>query len=259
MAVYVVNDMKTIAHLFDGWDETFIWSCLQGLMGIAYADSSQNPASAQISLGDLCFFAGAVNHELVRNKPKNLQSDFAILVPQNREWEKAIELQYGDKAVRRMRYAIKKEKDVFDVAKLQSIVSELPESYELRHVDSDLYEEILSVDWARDWCSNYASYEEYQSYGLGVVILKNGGIVSGASSYISFHDGIEIQIDTREDERRKGLALACGAKLILECLKRGWYPSWDAHNQGSLALAEKLGYHFDKEYPVYEVSEFIEL
>lgn len=42
-------------------------------------------------------------------------------------------------------------------------------------------------------------------------------------------------------------------KLILECLKQGWYPSRDAHNLGSVALAEKLGYHLDHEYEAYEV------
>ena len=41
--------------------------------------------------------------------------------------------------------------------------------------------------------------------------------------------------------------------LILECLERGWYPSWDAQNKESVALAEKLGYHFDYEYVAYEV------
>lgn len=84
-------------------------------------------------------------------------------------------------------------------------------------------------------------------------MLKDGVIVSGASSYTSFSAGIEIEIDTMEAFRRKGLASACGAKLILECLKRGLYPSWDAHNKESLALAQKLGYRFANEYPVYEV------
>ena len=80
---------------------------------------------------------------------------------------------------------------------------------------------------------------------------KDGEIVSGASSYSSYVRGIEIEIDTREDYRRRGLAYICGAKLVLECLGRGWYPSWDAQNQWSVALAEKLGYHFDHEYVTY--------
>lgn len=73
------------------------------------------------------------------------------------------------------------------------------------------------------------------------------------SSYSGYHGGIEIEIDTKEEYQRKGLAYICGAKLILECLERGWYPSWDAQNKWSVALTEKLGYHFDYEYEAYEI------
>ena len=54
--------------------------------------------------------------------------------------------------------------------------------------------------------------------------------------------------------RNRGLASACGAALILECLERGLYPSWDAHTEISAALAEKLGYHVSHPYVVYEVE-----
>ena len=85
--------------------------------------------------------------------------------------------------------------------------------------------------------------------------MKGQKIVSGASSYSSYKDGIEIEIDTHKDYRRKGLAYACGAKLILACLEKGWYPSWDAHNKASVALAEKLGYHFDHAYTAFEIEK----
>lgn len=79
-------------------------------------------------------------------------------------------------------------------------------------------------------------------------------IVAGASSYTSYEEGLEIEVDTQPDYRRKGLALSCAAKLILECLERGLYPSWDAANQESVALAEKLGYHLDHAYDVYIIQ-----
>ena len=41
---------------------------------------------------------------------------------------------------------------------------------------------------------------------------------------------------------------------LLQCLEEGLYPSWDAQNMNSVYLAEKLGYEFDHEYTVYEVS-----
>jgi predicted GNAT family acetyltransferase len=96
----------------------------------------------------------------------------------------------------------------------------------------------------------------YKRYGLGVAILKDGEPVSGASSYTSYIGGIEIQIDTKQEYRRRGLAYISGAKLILECLKRGLYPSWDAHNIWSVALAKKLGYRLDREYIAYVISGY---
>ena len=80
-------------------------------------------------------------------------------------------------------------------------------------------------------------------------------MVSGASSYSGYCGGIEIEVDTREDYRRRGLAFICGAKLILDCLEREWYPSWDAQNPWSAALAKKLGYRFSHTYAAYEIYE----
>lgn len=110
--------------------------------------------------------------------------------------------------------------------------------------------------WANDFVSQYKDFDTYQALGLGVVVLKDGELVAGASSYSRYNEGIEIEIDTREDHRRKGLAYACGAKLILECLKKDLYPSWDAQNKWSASLAEKLGYHFSHEYKAYEITGF---
>jgi predicted GNAT family acetyltransferase len=76
-------------------------------------------------------------------------------------------------------------------------------------------------------------------------------LVAGASSYSVYSGGIEIEIDTKPEYRRKGLATACGSKLILECLKRGLYPSWDAYDLRSAALAKKLGYQIDRPYVVF--------
>lgn len=101
--------------------------------------------------------------------------------------------------------------------------------------------------------SSFVTYELYGQLGLGTVILKDNEIVSGASSYTRYEDGIEIEIDTKEEYRRQGFATICGAKLILECLKRNLYPSWDAQNRWSVALAEKLGYHYSHSYTAYEV------
>ena len=256
MSVYEINKKEVITKLFENWQETIIWSCLQGYMGQAYAEDLINPESAQILVGDFCFLAGKANKELILNVPKERKSNFVIMIPQNKEWEQMIEFTYQENAKRVTRYAIKKEHNIFQKERLQEIVNGLQEPYHLQMIDEKIFKEAKSYPWSIDLCSQFANYEEYKNHGLGAAITKNGELVSGASSYTYYREGIEIEIDTREDERRKGLALVCGAKLLHACLEKGLYPSWDAQNRGSVALAEKLGYHFDKEYPAYEVYTF---
>lgn len=250
------DSMQKAELLFKGWSETVIWSCLQKVMGEIYVDNRRNPVSAMALLGDFCFLAGKPEEELVLYKPEECEKDFIIMIPQNDGWAELIEKCYGKQAKKVIRYAMKKEPDVFVKEKLQKIVDSLPQEYSLKRIDEKIYHWCRKENWCRDWVAQYTDYEVYRKYGLGVVVLKDGVPVSGASSYSSYRGGIEIEIDTEEKYRRKGLASVCGAKLILECLEKKWYPSWDAQNQWSAALARKLGYHCDYAYAAYEIWQY---
>lgn len=249
-----LTDTGKARHLFADWEESLIWSCLQGVMGEIYIEEHTTELrSAMAVLGDFTFLAGEPNLRLAAYRPDSCKTDFRIVVPQNDAWEEVIRQCYGEKAEKTLRYAIKKEEDVFDREKLRWMTAALPAEYELKLIDRALYETCKATGWCSDFVSQYADYRTYQEWGMGAVVLKDGEIISGASSYSSYRGGIEIEVDTKEEYRRKGLATACAAKLILECLERGWYPSWDAQNLWSVALAEKLGYHFSHTYTAYEI------
>lgn len=243
-----------VKKIFGNWSETIIWSCIQGIMGEIHTNSTEDAVMA--ILGDFAFYAGVPNEELIRFKPESCEQDFIIMVPQNDEWAELIEKYYGDKAKKVTRYAIKKEKDVFDACKLEQAILRLPKDYELKSLGEHEYDLCRNNRWAYDLVSQFKDYDSYKKLGLGVVVLKDGELVAGASSYSRYNEGIEIEIDTREDYRRRGLAYVCGAKLILECLEKRLYPSWDAQNKWSLDLAEKLGYHFSHEYTAYEITGY---
>lgn len=252
--IYQAEKDKKAELLFAGWEKTLIWSCLQGVMGRIYVDDKENPLSAMAVLGDFCFFAGRPNCELAAYKPEWYVQDFIIGVPRNELWADVIEEHYGDRAKKVVRYAIKKEPDVFDRNRLQEFVGQLSPEYTISLIDEEIYEYCRKEGWCRDLVSQFADWPAYQKLGLGAVVLKYGVPVAGASSYSAYSGGIEIEIDTKMEFRRRGLATVCGARLILECLDRGLYPSWDAQNLWSVALAEKLGYHFDHEYTAYEIQ-----
>ncbi|MCB6609036.1 GNAT family N-acetyltransferase [[Clostridium] symbiosum] len=255
MAIYHITgeNLKKLEPLYLGWEETMIWSVLQGEMGSAWADSLTEPRSARLAIADFSFLAGEPAGELAEFWPEEAASGFTIMVPENEAWSEEIRRIYGENAKQIVRYAIKKEPDIFDRDKLRKMAAALPAGYELRMMDEAVYRMARAEKWSEDLCSQFPDWETYRKRGLGTAVLHDGILVAGVSSYTVYLGGIEIEIDTKEEHRRKGLALAGAARLILECLDRGLYPGWDAQNRGSLALAEKLGYHFEREYTAFEV------
>ncbi len=258
--IFAMENPQNAEELFKDWQETMIWSCLQGVMGEVYAKEQICPESAAAILGDFCFFAGKPDQELVAYKPEGCGKDFMIMIPQNEEWAALIEAVYGEKAKKVIRYAIKKEPDIFlkegHGKRLEEIVEGLPFEYRIKSIDKEIFLWCKKQEWCKDWISTYKDYAEYEEKGLGMVILKDGCPVAGASSYSSYKGGIEIQIDTKPEYRRRGLASISGAALILACLEKGLYPSWDAQNKESVMLAKKLGYHYDHDYTAYEIWEY---
>ena len=151
-------------------------------------------------------------------------------------------------------HLLSKEPGVFDPGKLRANLEKLPQGFTLEPIDEGLYHALLELDWARDFCAQFGSWEEYAAHGCGFVAVKDGQVAAGASSYTWYRGGIEIEIDTKAEYRRQGLALCCASALLLHCLERGLYPSWDAATPISVALAEKLGYHFSHAYPCLEIA-----
>ncbi len=246
--IYELTDTSKVKPIFEGWNETLIYSCLQKVMGKISVTDLDSPTSAMAYVGCFAFYAGVPNKELVMAKPKG----FVIMTPQNKEWESCIETCFPA-AKKVTRYAIKKHTQ-FDFPFLRSLVKKLPEGYVLKEIDNETYNLCLTDSVTRDFVSSFESKEKYLEIGRGMVVMKSGQIVSGASSYTRYNEGIEIEVDTVEEERRKGLATIASAALILRCLDEGLYPSWDAQNMNSVHLAEKLGYEFDHEYTAYEVA-----
>ena len=102
------EELPAIAPLFEGVQETMVWSCLQGLMGEAYAEEETPPACAQLLLGDFCFFGGdaraAGAAELAGHIPRWL-----LAVPPDAAWEALIEQRNPGRFERAERYAFEKD------------------------------------------------------------------------------------------------------------------------------------------------------
>lgn len=245
--VFELKDTSKAAALFDGWEEAVICSCLQGVMGKILVTDTCRPQSACAVLGCFCFCAGKPEPQLLYHRPRG----YCILVPMTAQWAELIEERIP--AARRItRYAAKKDTR-FDVQKLRQNLTLLPKGYELREIDERLYDKCFENRLTSDFVCAFESKEEYLTHGRGVAVVKDGKIVSGASSLSYYNGGIEVEVDTIETERNKHLAIAAWSALILRCLDEGIYPSADLHNKISLHCAQKLGYELEREYTAYEI------
>ena len=247
--IYELKDFSKVKHLVEGWDSFDVVDAEIK----AFVTDPDAPRSALLySSADGIFLAGEPDRELVEYGELGDNE----VHPQNEAWEKLIK-ECWPEAVPTTRYAIRRCKD-FDREKLQSFVDALPEGYEIRRIDSGIYDLILSADDddLEYLIGDFETKEAFLEKGRGFAVLKDGKVVAGASSeYCYRFGGIEVEIDTVHRERRKGLASAVGAKLILSCMDDGLEPVWDAANLISVHLAEKLGYQFDYEYVYYWINE----
>lgn len=240
-------ETEKVGYLFNLWEETLIYSCLDKTMGKIFVTDDKSPESACAYIGCFAFFAGKPDAELIGMD----FGPFVIMVPQDDNWCALIEKKLPG-ARKTVRYATRKDTK-FDEKKLQDYTRQLPHGYEIKKIDSKVYNLCLKNSETSDLVSNFGTMENYLRHGRGFAVVKNGEVVSGASSYSYYDGGIEIQVDTVKSERQRNLATAVCSKLILDCINSEVYPSWDAQNINSLHLAQKLGYEFSHEYTVYEV------
>lgn len=242
-----VADRRDVEKLTAGWDHTMVWTCLQGHMG-QILTLEDRPDSALLSVGDFCFLAGEPCRELLE------RAEVPLLVPQTEGWCRLIESVLGERAAPFTRYATRLRPEV-GRGELGRLAAALPQGCRLAPIDEELYPRLMAARWSRDLCANFLDGADFARRGIGWAVLEAGEPVSGASSYTIYDGGIEIEIDTQPDARGRGLAAACGARLILDCLDRGLCPGWDAHDLRSLHLAEKLGYRLDRPYRAYWAEE----
>ena len=244
-----LKDTYKAVKLFEGMEDTAILSCLQKVMGKVYVTDPDRPRSAMAVVGCYVFYAGEPESELVLNKPEG----YVIMIPQHEGWEAMIE-ELIPRARKTVRYALRKDTR-FCRERLEAMAAAVPAGYELRRIDAELYDQCAADPALADLVCAFGSGKRYLSLGRGMAVVKDGRLVSGASSYSRCIEALEVQVDTLPAERRKGLAGIAAAALILACLDEGLYPSWDAANISSLGLAKKLGYEFSHEYVGYELVD----
>ena len=214
---------------------------LDGGMGSAMADDAQNPSTGFLHAGDFRLFAGEPVRDLVEGLLEKI-----VVVP-DPQWDELIRQIAGADVETFQRVAF--DAGHWDIEELRDLSGRLPDGFFLRRVEAADMPGFAELD--QSLVDNFADYSAFQNEGVGFAIVHKEKIVAGCSSYLIGGGKLEIEIHTHSDYRRRGLAAGAAAALISYCLEHDIEPCWDAANEESAALAEKLGFLNPRPYTAY--------
>lgn len=217
---------------------------IEGQMGHAFVDDPAQPTAWRVTIGPFWYFAGDADSPGGRA----LMAEFPpynLLMPSSPAWVALAKETFGHRLVSFPRYSFATDQLVDTY--LAALLDGSPHHDRVRRVDAELL--------ARP--DNYVETEDFESpadflaRGIGYTMLEDDRLVGAAYSSLVCSRGIEVSLFVDESYRRRGVATALSAALLLECVRRGLRPNWDAANMESRALAEKLGYTFAGSYDSY--------
>lgn len=240
------DNRKALMPLFEGFEDSVLISCAEGRTGICWCDAPDAPTAGVIEAGDFYFTAGdpafaREAFEIAKNNPE------AVFMPASEGWTKALTgLGEGMVITTRFRTKMPESFDTDKLAKLADI-SDFTE-YKLEMINEEYYDQALKEEWSWAFVGNFSDYNDFHKNAFGCCITHEGMLICAASCYSVYSRGVEVEIATHPDYRRKGLATIAGAAFIKECARRGLKAHWDAANTMSLKIASKFGYTLKEEY-----------
>lgn len=240
------NDLRTIA-LFEGMPgaRSMVLAALEG-QGRVLVDSPVRPRCAVAAAGDFLYCGGEPGPEGKHLLRQAMGTYEGWLIYATGTWMDVLKSLKPVKMITRMAYRHDVQpKD----ENMHRLLAKLPEGAGFQPIEGEWIDWCRQAEWSRDFVSLFTT-EDYARRGLGVLLMVDGQAVAGASSYVSYPGGIEIQLQTRDDQQGRGYATLAAAKLILMAHERGLIATWDAANPVSGHIAQKLGYQEEGTYQV---------
>jgi GNAT superfamily N-acetyltransferase len=217
---------------------------LEDQMGKAFVDSLENPQYFMMEIDSFfCFFAGDFTREAGRSFLAETPNG-RMLMSGSSGWQAVDEL-FTERLIKIQRHNHASE--TLSKPHLQQIIDSSLHNPSIRRVDVALAETHPPfLEYAA-----FDSAEDFVERGIGFCMMRDGAVIGAAYSSLVCSNAIEVSVVVDSAYRQQGIAKVLCAHLLSWCLENGLSPHWDAANEESCLLAEKLGYRKLHDYTAY--------
>lgn len=133
-----------------------------------------------------------------------------------------------------------------------------PEGFELRRIDDGLLEsQLVNLQEVRGWIDSFwATPQDFLHTGFGYCAITGDTIAAWCLTVFAAGNEREVGLATMPEYRQRGLATLVAVASIEHALAHGLIPHWHcwADNLPSRLVAEKTGFHLEREYPSYRLA-----
>jgi RimJ/RimL family protein N-acetyltransferase len=244
------TEREAVRPLYEGFPGLHgaLEAAFEGSLGEVWVDDGKRPQVARMLIGDFHAIAG---------DPEAPAATEALLAVPDRGYI-AVADSWHDLVHRALPAAYPNDRfsfhapELWDRKRLASLRESLPPGYTLGRIGANTVGAFRNLN--ATFVDNFESLDDFLARGVGFGVTKGGEFVAGCSSYSISSHTLEIEIETRRDYWRRGLALVTGARMIEHCLDNGLVPCWDAAHEGSALLAERLGFVGRRQYTAYRLG-----
>jgi hypothetical protein len=230
------NEIRNLITNFNDIKYPFVESVILGNNGILLATSSKK--TLIFHQGVYAFITGEFSEQAISCMLKKVSPRCFIMSDNDNCFDFIIN-KYPKNAQLRERVSMSYQGADFDY--YQAIVDTLQHRYSMAKMDYKLIKNI-STDWCRRLLIGFNGIDDFHKRGVGYCVFDNNKIVSGVTSLSLLSNGIEFQLMTHKGYEGQGLAQIVSSKLLQHCLKKNLIPYWEAANEPSRHIAEKLGF-----------------
>jgi len=216
-----------------------------------FVDQEENPETIVLEAKPAFLLLGKPTSEI-----ESIFNEGAWIISPNKEWDDCLKQTYGNRLDSYQRVLCDESK--LDSNAVLQFVKDLPEELRIEPINES---HIQSGMIKEDVINRFFPNVNFLEHGYGFALLNKENVVHGfaLTNYPIQTNEVEVYYRVGYDSftkyRNQGIGTTIVSLFIIESLKRGYLPIWDAATPLSKHIALKLGYQEKYHWEMHHLNK----